>query len=68
MSEVLQLVAQHMHGPRSSHPRDRSGSRSRTVFFAGLCGPVRASTARRLRERQPGMVEKGLACGGQLDA
>ena len=39
------------------------------VFLAG-CAALRARFHRGidLRQRQPGMVEKGLACGGQLDA
>jgi hypothetical protein len=34
-----------------------------------LCGPARRfHSGIDLRQRQAGMVEKGLACGGQLDA
>ena len=39
------------------------------VFLAGCAALRAASTARiDLRQRQPGMVEKGPASGGQLDA
>jgi len=58
--DVFQLVAQQMHGPRQP---------VHLVTGLELCGPARRfHRGIDLRQRQPGMVEKGLACGGQFDA
>src|SRR6202023_2368726 len=67
--EVLQLVAQQMHGPRQPVHLVTGLEADGERLSCWLCGPARCfHRGIDLRQRQPGMVEKGLDCGGQFDA
>ena len=67
--DVLQFVAQHMHGPRQPVHLVTGLEADGERLSCRLCRPAcRFHRGIDLRQRQPGMVEKGLACGGQLDA
>ena len=65
----LQLVAQQMHGPRQPVHLVTGLKADGECLFSRLCGSARHfHRGIDLRQRQSGMVEKNLACIGQLDA
>src|SRR6202023_4251037 len=67
--DVLQLVAQQMDGPRQPVHLVTGLEADGERLSCWLCGPARCfHRGIDLRQRQPGMVEKGLACGGEFDA
>src|SRR6266403_4659534 len=67
--DVLQLVAQQVHALRQSIHLVTGLEADGERLSCRLCGPARRfHCGIDLRQRQPGMVEKGLARGGQLDA
>src|ERR1700686_4574395 len=58
-----------MHGPRQPVHLVTGLEADRESLSCRLCGPARrVHRGIELRQRQAGMAEKGLACGGQLDA
>ena len=67
--DVLQFVAQHMHGPRQPVHLVPGLEADGERLSCRLRGPARRfDRGIDLHQRQPGMVEKGLARGGQFDA
>jgi hypothetical protein len=63
--DILQLVAQDTHGPRQPVHLVTGLEADGERLPCGLGGPSRGvHRGIDLRQREPGMVEEGLACGG----
>ena len=67
--DVLQLVTQHMHGPRQPvHLMTGLEADGERLLLRLRCFARRLDRGIDLYQRQAGVVEKGLASSGELDA